>query len=188
MRSAFIIHWKQWNKNAFHLFLTSVVFAHTQQVFFVIVVGEREQRRQMETKNGISVIITGGWTETVVTLFPIYKDGLVSDVNVLFELLLSPDYWSMTFDLFPVDFVSGFGLVFTDRLYCLFLVFIQSLVQGRCCFIEVVFPTAVHCDVMMMSCTTPVFLSQAGTLSLGCSSRSLKVLNGKCWLFVTWRL
>lgn len=51
----------------------------------------------------------------------------------------STDFWSVTFDLLPVNDVTGFYVVFTDRWCCLFPRFIQSPVQGPCCFTSVFF-------------------------------------------------
>lgn len=68
---------------------------------------------------------------------------------------MSTESRSMTFYLFPVDAVGGFGLMFTDSWCFLCLVFTRSLVQGPYCFTDVVFPSAVTCYVKIMSYTTP---------------------------------
>lgn len=52
------------------------------------------------------------------------------------------DSWLMTVDLFTVDAVIGSGLMCTDSR-CLFLMFIQSLVQVLWCFTDTGLQTAV---------------------------------------------
>lgn len=109
----------------------------------------------------------------MVTNLSVQRRSLVSDLSHL------TDSWSTTFNSLQVDAVRGLVRCFTDS-WCLFMVFIQALVQVPYCF-----HWACASQVVSWWCRTP-----QGLCLWGVQAEILRcwVVWGKSWLPVTWRL